>query len=317
MDTGLNVLLGKVGRPIVLNGKLLCWEKSPILASRPNYSCEYRVAGKDIMMPAADGDKLIEDSINEFAEKYGEILLGTGLNPKELLPPALDSFTGAIVMETVLFHEISRRELHEGGSQFKRTVVDLLNKFVLEYTKNWYEIYLYLFNRRLLAQHMPYIVKGHFVSGLYQPLLVETPKIMSPLRYGENSWLYSIFSGYEEFLYLSGERDRKISLSAVAMCDICKIFKSTVMFELDRKLWVLMVELLLMLRLDAEEASAMTKMYSRLMSRILTNPSIAARRGGRLLTDAEQENLSHYDYASLFANMADYAVKSGTQLATR
>lgn len=316
MDSGLNVLLGKVGRPVVLNGKLLCFEKSPLLISRPSYSREYRVAGKDICFNAEQGDQLIAQQSEEFALKYGALLAGTGVDMAELLPPTLDSFTGAIVLESTTFHEISKLELHDGSRQFQSAVTKMLTDFVVEYTVNWFEIYLYLFNRRIFAQHMPYSVKGHFVAGLFQPLLVETRSIRSPLSFGENQWFYQIFRDYEEPLRLPGESDRRLSLSAVAMCDVATVFRVPTMFNLDRKLWVFMMELMLTLRLAPDVSSAMSQQYSRLLGRVLSNPRATLERQGRLLTAEEQARMEHLDYATLFSSMTDYVMHMNQQLRT-
>lgn len=316
MDAGLNVLLGKVGRPVVLNGKLLCFEKSPLLVSRPGYSREYRVVGKDIYFSAEQGDQMIAEQSDEFAWKYESLLAGTGVDPAELLPPTLDSFTGAIVLENSAFHEISKLELHDGSRQFQPAVSKMLTDFVVEYTVNWFEIYLYLFNRRISAQHMPYSVRGHFVAGLFQPLIVETRSIRSPLSYGENQWFHQIFRDYEEQLRLPGESDRRLTLSAVAMCDIATVFRVPSMFNLDRKLWVFMMELLLTLRLAPEVSSEMSRQYSRLLSRVLSNPRAVLERQGRLLTAEERVLLEHQDYAALFSSMTDYVMHMNQQLRT-
>lgn len=313
MVSGLNVLLGKVGRPVVVNGKLLTQGKTPILISRPNYSREYRLTGAGYT--PVNGDAAIKKVVQEFTERYQQVIPGSDLEAlQQFLPPVLDSFTGAIVLETVLFHEMAKPELHDGTQQFQAGVYELLRAFVAEYTENWFEVYIYLFNRRIAAQHMPFSVRGHFVSGLFQPLMVETKQIISPLSFGENKWMYSVLQPYEEYLHLPGENDKRISLSCVAMCDIASVFGTVTMFELDRKLWVFLVVLMLLLCLEDSRSSAFANKYPRLFSQVLANPRLTLERQGRLLTAEEQDNLSHREYATLFAHMTNYAQTKDKQL---
>lgn len=314
MDAELSVLLGKAARPVVLNGKLLCVDKSPVLVSRSAYQVEYKVAGTGLYLPQERGEELIATQVSSFNDVYGEILNGTGMATTGFNPATIDSFTGAIILESKAFTEISRAELHDGTTQFQPRTAKLLRQFITEYTENWFEIYLYLFNRRISAQHMPFSVRSHFVAGLFQPLMIETKSLKSPLSYGENRWFYNIFREYEEFLTLSGDNDKRVSLSCVAMCDIANIFRAPVMFDLDRKVWVFIMELLLLKQLDDNSSHRMIQRYSRLFSRASYNAEAALRRQGRLLTDEELEFARHQNYAQLFARMTDYTSHLLTQL---
>lgn len=314
MAVELSVLLGGVKRPVILNGQLLCVDRTPVLVSRPAYHVEYKLAGTDKYVSADDGEELIASKSAAFVRKYGDILSGTNSNPAEYLPASVDSYTGAIVLETKAFSEISRVDLHSGEFQLAKTTADLIKQFAAEYTENWFEIYLYLFNRRLSAQHMPYSVRSHLVAGLFQPLVVETRNILSPLRYGENQWFYNIFKEYEENLSLLGDNDKRISISCVAMCDIADIFRVPPMFNLDRNVWMFIVELLLLRQLNGEAAVQMTRRYPRLFSKASYNAEVSLRRQGRLPTQEELDFASHQNYAQLFASMTDYALKLNTQL---
>lgn len=312
----LKGLLGKTNRPIVINGSLLSMDRSLIVAHLSNYKVIFETLGSGGLSISADqAEKHMYQKIQAFQEKYDSVLAGTDIDPTQIIM-SVDQFTGAVVIETPSYKELLRKEMHELDKQYSKRISDLTRDFITDYTANWFDSYVYLFNRRIAAQHMSIAVRGHFVAGLYQPLVVGTKSFPSPILYGRNRWLYDIFSGSEEYLERPADSNRRLELSCVAMCDVCSVFNTPVIFELDRKVWMLMIELLLLSKLSEEASTAVIKRYNSLFRKALYNPVNSSRNEGRILTDDQALLAEHHNNAQLFAAMMDYASKIDKQLRT-
>lgn len=315
MVAQLKGLLGKTNRPIVVNGKLLCMGRNLVAAHLSNYKLAFDVLGLNQDLSASFGELMINQEIRRFRDAYDEILNGTGLDA-DALDMSVDQFTGAVIIETPAYRELIKREMHETGRQYNHTMTALIRQFMVEYTVNWFDNYVYLFNRRIAAQHMPIMVRGHFVAGLYQPLIVGTKSLPSPLLYGANQWFYNLLSGGEEYLERSSDSTRKLDLSCVAMCDVADTFHTPVIYELDRKVWMLMVELVVLSKLSEEATSEVTKKYNFLFRKALYNPLESSRSEGRMLTEEQRDAAIHRNNAQLFSSMVDFVSKMDTQLRT-
>lgn len=315
MVVQLKGLLGKTNRPIVVNGKLLTSGRSPITACLQNYHVTFNVAGTQNEIPSDVADAMITSYLLEFREKYDSVLAGTNI-VTDGVEADVDSFTGAVIIETPSYKRLLEQDMHDLRHQFNQKVTALAHDFIVDYTSNWFDNYLCLFNRRIAAQHMPINVRSHFVSGLYQPLVVGTSKLPSPLSYGCNEWFLNILHNDEEYLETDTGSNRKLNLSCIAMCDIAKAFNTPVVFELDRKVWMLMVELLLLSKLDDAASSMMVRRYQHLFQKAVYDPLQNSRSEGRILTEDQKRDAVHRSSAQLFSAMMNYATKLNTQLAT-
>lgn len=312
----LKGLLGKSNRPIVINGKLLCQGRNPVVVSLLNYRVVFSVLGSNEEIASEAGENMITQVIKDYGSRYDEILSGARGIVADEVSASVDTFTGAVILETPAYQALSREDMHRVGVQHSTTVSQLVHDFVAEYTMDYFDSYVYLLNRRIAAQHMPIMVRGHFVSGLFQPLVVGTKAIPSPFVYGENHWFHDILASQEEYLERSMDSTRKLDLSCVAMCDICSTFQTPVIYELDRKVFMLMLELILLSQLNQESSAVLIKKYNHLFKRALYNPEQAARSAGQRLTEEQLADAKHRNAAQLFTDMMDYTTKLRTAIRT-
>lgn len=296
MVTLLKGLLGKVKRPIIVNGKLLTVGRSQVVVGLTNYHVVFSVLGSGDELDTEAGETLIKKSLQQFSEQFGAILDGSDIvDSQESLDAFVDSFTGAIVIESQTYRAIYAERMHESGTQHRPEVALLVKDFVTYYTNCWMDIYVNLYNRRIGSPHSPIATRAHFVAGFFQPLLISSAALRSPLEFGQNEWFYQIFSDSEEFLERSHDYVRNLSLSCVAMCDIANCFNVPVVTELDRLDWVLMCMLVLLSQLDKDASVELSKRYGSIFKRIM----------GRK------------ESVVLFSSMMDYANKIRTAVRVR
>lgn len=100
------------------------------------------------------------------------------------------------MLESELYHRMmDPYEFHRTDRTYTDAAQKIRAGLLLEYINNYYDIYNYLFNRRLMATHMPSFVKGHLVAGLFQPIMCSTELIPSPLIYPAVASVRTLLSG--------------------------------------------------------------------------------------------------------------------------
>lgn len=242
MVNQLNSLIsGTVRRPIIINGKLLKHGKQVLLVRRENYKVQFLVAesaNKESYVP--EGEEIMSKAITDFNTKYGAVCQNNR-DMMEQLSANVDSFTGAVVLKSGLYHMLLDKtdtmHLHDGRAQFQSEVQELITAFELEFTTNYFEIYCSLLNRRIMSSHIPMKIKSHLVAGLYQPLVVQTKCIDSPVRMSRFDWFFQYLnnpSQQEELLETVNETSRGLELSVIAMSDLNMKFGTPLIRELDR-----------------------------------------------------------------------------------
>lgn len=264
MDAQLKGLLGKVKRPVIVNGRLLMEGRHMIVAGLNNYHAEFMEYGTDTFLSEEWGYRKIDQALAEFDKQY----VTSGWKQAERVDSYVDTYSGAVVIETPLYQTLSSIDTHAVSVQYNAADKAKVLEFASDHISNYYDIYLYLYNRRIAAQHMSIMARSHFVAGFYQPLVVESQGITSPLGYGENSWFHAMLGNGEKYLEHATDSIRKLNLSCIAMCDIAGVFGVAPIQEFDRKRWMLLCCLVMLSQLDPAKAKALSQKYGRMTQAI-------------------------------------------------
>lgn len=270
----LKGLLGKTPRPIIVNGKLLYDSGSLVTAFLQNYTVQFHLHGTDKDISARSGEALLENQVQEFEQKYK---LQERPNVSREVEAAVDNFTGAVLIESPRYKDLLQPSLHKADAQFMPNIAKVIRDFVVDYTFNYYDIYMTLFNRRIASPYMPMKIRGHLVSGLFQPLVVETEGIISPLKLNGNQWLLQRFK--DKTVILSNRMDsRKITLTCAPMCEIASVLGVPVITELDRRDFMFMLVRTLIGRQNVEVAGQFDKKYGAILRNLQTDPVVHANQ---------------------------------------
>lgn len=263
------LLSDKSRKHIIINGCLARKDNALLRLKREKYTVyiTQMLPGREEVI-LEDGMDILTGISEQFNTKYLPIV---GTSKKEAMSEysaSVDPFTGAIVLKNELYNQLidkgNRLHLHDGTVQFKTEVQNLLNEFIKEFIMNYFDIYSYLIDKRLMGSRTPVKIKGHLVSGLYQPLLVATRQIDAPLQLGEFSWLSGIINTprqCEERLEGVYETTRGLELTAIAMCDFASKFGVTCIKNLNRLYFQFILHLLLIDTIQEGNATEMIKRF--------------------------------------------------------
>lgn len=240
-----------IKRPIILNGKLLTDQGSTIYVSlQDNYKLRFTKRNRDRSETEIEDYQMklkIDTEISSFNKIY-EVFESSNSSLSKNFTRGIDNFTQAIVIKSGMFTHLldvdNTAHFHDGSMQFIPEVRVLLNKFITDYTTGYFEIFSHLMNRRLMTNHMPFIIKGHLVAGLYQPLIVETKFIDSPLRCKRFSWLMDCLnypSTVVEILETKFDNNRSLGLEVISMADLEEKFSTPCLRNLSRVDWMFML----------------------------------------------------------------------------
>ena len=310
METLLKSLLGKTKRPIIINGSLAkLGDRSPIFASLSGYALLFETSG--VQSVVIDTDNMlaaIQNELNEWDAKYNLPALVNVAKGYDYLF-RVDNFTGALIIQSPLFQVMADPANHGQGKQQQQSVQDAFAQFLADYTADYFEVFLYLLNRRITAQHMPVKVKGHLTGGFFQPVIVETEYIRSPFSYPAFDWLVGMLVQRSIVLEHHADSNRRLDLTCIAMCDLAECFGLQLpVVELDKRVFLLMLCMTALSRLDMERANALGKKYGKLFALAVTSPlEKATRDQSRILTDEERRRLSLRNNPELLSRMMDLA----------
>lgn len=262
MGSLLNEFLSSKGKPVICNGSLLMYGRQLIFAREStNYSVMFTATsrnnrsgtGTEINLttgegtPEGEGSKTealtehsLIDGLLDFDRKYAA---AWGRDPEAVDPSKIsigvDSYTGAIVMESELYHKMmDPYEFHRTDRNYSNAAQKIRAELLLDYINNYYDIYTYLFNRRLMATHVSSFVKGHLVAGLFQPIVCSSELIRSPLDYpavgsfmsllhGESSAIRDSGGNIEITLEPNENSNRGLRLTCASMYDFAMRFRAT------------------------------------------------------------------------------------------
>ena len=253
----LKSLLGKNFRFIIVNGELANLAGVPFRACRENFHIKFKQYSTMKTEEQSDMDSEIcishlRKMISDFDKKYSSIILNRSISTVET-NGYVDPFTGAIIINSKTYDLVSDPSLHDGKNQYTTEQEKLLGEFRINHIKNYMKIFNYTINRRLTSQYMPVTVKGHLIGGLFQPTMVQSPNIISPMTYGLNSWVRAIFASDEVHLSMEGTSKTKLTLSCVSMYDISKKMGMDTIIGLDRKRFMFMLLATLLSQTDKKE----------------------------------------------------------------
>lgn len=270
MVSHLSDLLSSKGKPLICNGKLLMYGRQLVFAREStNYSVVFTTAsrnnnsgaGSEIILSEGtteDGEdkvvlneKTLIDSLLDFDRKYASAWNRTpeSVSPKNLFK-AVDPYTGAVILESELFRKMmDPYEFHRTDRNYNEAAMKIRAELLLDYINNYYDIYTYLFNRRLMATHMSSFVKGHLVAGLFQPIICSTELIRSPFDYSAVAQVLTLLSGDHAAIRDSAgdivvrlepteNSNRGLTLTCVSMYDFCNRFNPRENIESGRPLLV-------------------------------------------------------------------------------
>lgn len=270
-----SLISGSVRRPIIINGKLVTTNGKMLFVRRDNYRIMFLTIGANYSeVPVDDGDDILEAYAKEFNEEFGSFVKFNGV-AISTFAASIDPFTGAVILKnglyTTLLDKNDALHLHDGMSQFQGENLALINKFVTTQIINYVEIFTALMSRRLMSSHTPMKIKGHLVSGLYQPLIVSSKGVDCPLVSTRFRWfLQYINRGNQLEEYLEGMDDtaRGLTLSVIAMSDLQKVFGTRLVRNLNRVHFVFMMYLILIGTVDPSARKEMIKTHSALYTAI-------------------------------------------------
>lgn len=263
MASLLSELLSSKGKPLICNGRLLMYGRQLVFARESsNYSVVFTAAsrnnksgaGSEINLTTGEGtsaegtekqteaitEKTVIDSLLEFDRKYAPAW-GRAADSVSAskIERAIDPYTGAVVLESELYHKMmDPYEFHRTDRNYTEQAQQIRAELLLDYINNYYDIYTYLFNRRLMATHMSSFVKGHLVAGLFQPIICSTELIRSPLDYpavasfmsllhGESGAITDGAGNIEIRLEPTENSNRGLRLTCVSTYDFTRRFQAT------------------------------------------------------------------------------------------
>lgn len=272
-----------IKRAVIINGKLVTNKgRTVYVKMASNYHISFLTVlpnKEEVELP--EGDMLLDSIAAEFNEKYKSLANGN----EDLLihfQANIDSFTQTVVLKNGLYNFLidkgDENHLHDGTRQFQEDAQVLLKEFVVESIINYLEIYIFRIGRRLTGGHMPAIVKGHLVAGLYQPLVVQTKHIECPLKFGELSWFLNYLNSpesVEEYIERTQETKRGLDLSVIAISDLNAKFSTPIIRELNRVHWLFILYASILGRLDQNGSSRFIAKYQNLYKAITENRGVA------------------------------------------
>lgn len=272
MVSQLKGLLGKSGRPIIVCGKLFTADRLPFTIRLENWHTVFELPNYSDVISVETCDKQLEKMVMDFERTYGRLFAGYRENSNEVqIFNFVDPFTGAVVVETQTYRELVDERLHDQSIRYTAEQERLARQFNVQQLQNYFEIYLNLMNRRLVAQHMPMLIKSHMVKGLFQPMIVETAGIISPFKYGENQALFGVLRPFETYLERKDESIRKLNFSCIAMCDIASAFGIQPIKELDRRNFMVMMTLAMLSKWSQDASQFFYQRYGYFTTRIREN----------------------------------------------
>ena len=259
---------GKLKKPLIVNGHLVTVEGRPVLAHRENYKVVLSATNKGSSMTVIEEDeKLLGSYADAFNEKYKRFS-GSSEDLTEFYANA-DTFSGAIVLHNALYDTLvdqyNKHHFHDGLRQFPDDLQALITDFNTNQMLNYFEIYLFLLNRRLTSSHMPIKIKSHLVAGLFQPLIVQTKNIHCPLTMGEFRWFFDYLNRDEQVdILLEGINDtaRGLGLTVIAMSDLSKRLGVPCVKELPRLYFQCMLYTILIDTISPEASTLMLKKFT-------------------------------------------------------
>lgn len=318
METLLKSLLGKTKRPIVINGSLAkLGPRTPIFASLSGYSLVFETGGAySVVVEKEQMLTAIQAELNSWDAKYNLPALVNAAESKDYLF-RVDNFTGALIIQSPMFQVMSDVANHGQGKQQQQGVQNAFARFLADYTVDYFEVFLYLLNRRITAQHMPVKVKGYLVCGFFQPLIIETEYIKSPFSYPAYDWIIGMLAQRAVTLEHHADSNRRLDLTCIAMCDLAECFGlSLPVVELDKRVFLLMLSMTALSRLDMEKANSLGTQYKKLFAVAVSSPlEHAMRDQSKILTEEERRRLSLRNNPELFSKMMDFAQNRNRGLA--
>lgn len=268
-------LSGRLKKPIIINGRLVTMDNRILMASRDNYKVIFTLVGAGTTETVIEnGEEIIEKRAVEFNRKYSKIY-GRQNDDVTQFSASVDSFTGAVILKNPLYEFLldknDEQHFHDGTRQFTEDTQKLITEFTKELVINYFEIYCHLFNRRLMASHMPIMIKGHLVSGFYQPLVIRTRGIDCPLELGEFAWFHEFINSpevCEKRLESIQETTRGLELTAISMYDFSAKFGVSCVKELNRLYFMFILYTILINTLEDGASGEMVNHFKKIYASI-------------------------------------------------
>lgn len=226
--------LGELPRSIIVNGQVVTHHNSLILVQNVKHKLQYLAPDKTVQ-DTATCDGLIRSMFkgNMYAE-----CVNSSAQQAERFQQDIDPFTGSVVIRSKGFINFQETCMSQQDPTLTREEKIFWSNLSNTYIRDYYETFRILLQRRL-GQKMPYHVRGRLVKGLYQPIVVATPYIVSPFAFPENEWFLDMFNGAIDVPCKSSDNQRRLDLSCVSMWDYCRTLNTPIVQELDFKVFML------------------------------------------------------------------------------
>lgn len=255
MENPLNELVsGTTKRPIIVNGQLLMEKGQMVRVKRERYRIEYtRLDNNRQEVVIEDGQALLDKAADDFNSRFGSVVDKATLSTATDFSAEVDKFTGALVLHNAVYDTLCDRDnskrFHDQNMQFPPDTQRVLQDFLGYSVGSFFNIYMRLMTRRLMASSMPMMIRGHLVAGLHQPLVVSTTLLECPLRMREFEWFFTYLNSPEQIeKYLERRTDtpRDLELTVVSMYDFCTKMGIPLVRELNRLNWTFVLYIMLL-----------------------------------------------------------------------
>lgn len=269
----LSGLCGKSPRPIIINGQTLKKNGKLVVIQRDNYKVTLSIAASASAVASEPTDNTINDSeelLKSEAKRFHDAYGAVGISEEEFynFQAMTDTFTSAIVMRSSAYDKLldinNTMHLYDGTRQFTPEVGSRLKTFVVSSMINYFEIFLMLLNRRLTGSRMPVKIKSHLVAGLWQPYIVKTKFIESPLDLECFSWVRNYLNEdevVEEILESVHDTVRGLQLSVISSYNFSERLHTPIIRELDRRQFMFMLLMVLARTIDENAPALFSKTY--------------------------------------------------------
>lgn len=253
--------LGDSAHSIIVNGRLARFNNRILLVKNNNgYPCYFTKDGEDI-----DVD-LGEDILRKMmADNLYSVCVHDNMAAAQMYTQEIDPFTRAVVLSGRGFKVFQEGCLSDEDLNLSAAEQTLWSNLSMSYVTDYFGVFRLLMSRSLTG-HMPNTVKGRLVKGLYQPIIVASPCIISPFSFPENRWFSELFGTAIDTPSKSNDNQRQLDLTCVSMYDYCTAFSSPVVTEMSMVAFMLINCLVLIARSgNRVAAQRFNQEYSKLL----------------------------------------------------
>ncbi len=183
----------KARKAIIVNGRLLMNNRRIVYARREGYDIVFFTVSQGAAEKKFEaGAELILEYLDNFDNRFGYLINRETRGERNTIQFIEDRSTGALIIRSEIYEcltgvgigRMDGNRIHAIVDRYDANTSAKLKEIVAYCMSGYYDIYVCLLNKPLTSSYTRMRIKSHFVAGLYQPIIVETSEIVSPLTYG-------------------------------------------------------------------------------------------------------------------------------------